>query len=280
MSLVMKLTFDHVPGHPSIGFVSSGRGTPVIFLHGIGGNCLNWIEQIKFFSSHHQAVAWDARGYLNSADYAGPCRFEDMSDDLVRLLNYLEVESAHFIGLSMGGRVLMDFGYRYPARVRSLVIAAAFPSFGEVLTPTQRQAYLRLRKEPLLAGKTFKDLAPQLVAALVGPNASDEVKRKLWDSIVSLRRSSYLKVLEATVDFDRRHEITLIRAATLLMYGECDHIVTPEQGRTVLALMPTARFLEVPKSGHLINLEAPDFFNQQVFQFISQNDVLAESTLR
>lgn len=275
----MTLNFDHVPGRPSIGFVSSGKGTPIVFLHGIGGNCLNWIDQIAFFSGRYQAIAWDARGYLNSEDYDGPCRFEDMSDDLNRLLNHLGLDTAHLVGLSMGGRVLMDFGYRYPTRVRSLVIAAAFPNFGEVLSSAQRMNYLRLRKEPLLAGKTFVDLAPELVAALVGPSASDDVKRRVRESIVRLRQASYLKALEATLDFDRRRELMLIKASTLLVYGECDRIVTPDQGRVVSDLIPHARYVEAPNSGHLINLEVPNFFNEQVSQFITQIDSVGEEGL-
>lgn len=264
---------QYVPGSPRIAFVDQGDGEGVIFLHGIGGNHQNWADQLADFSRSHRAIAWDARGYRNSEDYEGPCRFEDFSSDLCRMMDHLALGKAHLVGLSMGGRILMDFAYRYPERVQSLVLAASFPSFGEALSAQQQDDYMRLRRQPLEEGKTFSELAPSLVSALLGPHANQTVRARMIDSIESLRPHSYLKTLQATLSFDRRRELTLIKAPTLLMYGEFDRLVTPEQGRAVHAAMPHAQYLTVSGVGHLINLEAPEFFNRQALEFINQHPI-------
>ena len=258
---------------PRIAHVSKGLGECVIFLHGIGGNHRNWESQIDHFSRSHQAVAWDARGYGDSQDYEGPCRFEDMSEDLRRLMDQLQVGRAHLVGLSMGGRILMDFAARYPQRVQSLVLAASFPSFGEALSAQQQEDYMRLRRQPLEEGKSFADLAPALLEALLGPHASQGVRAHMRDSIERLRPDSYLKTLQATLGFDRRRELALIEAPTLLVYGEHDRVVTPEQGRAVQAAIHHSRLIMAPGAGHLINLEAPDFFNEQVLRFINDHPI-------
>lgn len=261
----------HVPGSPRIAYVSQGAGDCVIFLHGIGGNHRNWDGQLDQFSRSHRAVAWDARGYRDSQDYEGPCRFEDMSEDLRRLMDHLQVDQAHLVGLSMGGRILMDFAARHPQRVRSLVLAASFPSFGEALSAQQQDDYMRLRRQPLEEGKSFTDLAPALVDALLGPQASPSVRAHMLDSIQRLRPDSYLKTVQATLGFDRRRELALIEAPTLLVYGEHDRVVTPGQGRAVQAAIRHSRLVTAPGAGHLINLEAPAFFNEQVLRFINEH---------
>lgn len=272
-ALATALTAQNVPGSPRIAFVAKGQGEGVIFLHGIGGNHHSWDEQLQHFSSHYQAIAWDARGYLDSQDYEGPCRFEDFSDDLRRLMDHLRLDKAHLVGLSMGGRILMDFATRHPQRVQTLVLAASFPSFGQTLSAQQQDDFMRLRRQPLEEGKSLVDMAPALVDALLGPHASAQVRAQMLASIASLRPQSYLKTLQATLAFDRRRELAQIQAPTLLIYGEHDRVVTPAQGRDVWAAMPHARYVTAPGVGHLINLEAPEFFNAQVQRFIGEHPI-------
>lgn len=259
---------EYLPGMPRLAFERAGQGETLVFLHGIGGNRGNWSDQLDHFGRDYQAVAWDARGYGASDDYAGPCDFAQFSRDLVRLLDHLGVHRAFFVGLSMGGRILMDFAARHPGRIEALVIAAAFPSFGGALTPQQREEFMRLRKAPLQQGKTLADLAPQLVASLAGPHATTAMKARMHDSIAALHLASYLKTLESTLHFDRTAQLPGIAAPTLLLYGEFDALVTPASGRQVQELMPHALYQVIPGAGHLINIEAPDLFNQAVGDFL------------
>lgn len=268
----MKNKCHRTSSKPAIAFASCGSGTEtIIFLHGIGGNKSNWAAQMAYFADKgYRAVAWDVRGYGDSDDYEGPFDFEAISADLLRLMDELSVEKAHLVGLSMGGRILMDFAYRYGDRIASLVICGAFPSFGQALSPEQRAEYLRLRKQPLLEGRSFTELAPKLIASLTGPDASESVRESLGDSIRQLRKDSYLKALEAAVYFDRSQEIQSITARTFLLYAQDDRLTPPEMGRDVQALMPRAQMHVLPRCGHLMNLEAPDAFNQVVYEFISK----------
>ena len=255
---------------PAIAYDERGEGVPLVFLHGIGGNRNNWSRQLEVFSSSYRAIAWDARGYGDSDDYEGPCRFEDFSDDLERLLNHLEIDCAHLVGLSMGGRILMDFAVRYPSRVRSLVIAGSFPSFGRALTSAQQAEFMRLRREPLEQGRSFEELAPELVDSLVGPYASAHARQLMTESISGLRADSYLKTLQATMSFDRTEALSKITAPTLLLYGEFDTLVTPEAGRTVHRALPTAEYRVIRRAGHLVNIEYPAEFNAAVAAFLSR----------
>lgn len=266
---MQSIQYQRMPG---IAYAVAGpaNGPTVIFLHGIGGNKTNWLEQLRFFATHgYRAVAWDARGYGDSDDYDGPFDFAEVASDLQRLVLDLNVDKAHFVGLSMGGRILMDFANRYPERLQSLTLCAAFPSFNKALSPEQREDFLRLRQAPLLAGQSFAELAPELVHSLTGPKASSAVQTQLHDSICALRKASYLKALAAASAFDRTEEIQRISAPTLLLYGEDDRLTPPAMGHEVAALMPHAEFTVLPGCGHLMNLECPDAFNERLLAFLS-----------
>lgn len=245
-------------------------GPVVIFLHGIGGNKSNWVEQQRYLARHgYRAIAWDARGYGESDDYDGPFDFADISADLCRLMAHVGAVTAHFVGLSMGGRMLMDFADRHPGRLRSLTLCGAFPSFNKALSPQQRDDFLRLRQAPLLEGKTFAELAPELIHSLTSPYASAAVQTVLYNSICALRKASYLKALAAASEFDRTREIQRITAPTLLLYAEDDRLTPPDMGKEVAALMPHAEYTVLPKCGHLMNLECPDAFNARLLAFLA-----------
>jgi len=271
---------EYLPGVPRLAFERAGTGESIVFLHGIGGNRHNWRSQIAHFRLRFQAVAWDARGYGASDDYSGPLEFRNFSEDLVRLLDALEVERAHMVGLSMGGRILMDFGARFPDRVSSLVIACAFPSFTGGLSQAQQKEFQRLRKERIQRGEPLAEIAPSLCASLLGPAASEDARQAVLESILALHPASYLKALEAAETFDRTVEITRIQAPTLLMYGELDRLVTPLLGKEVNALMPKADYDVIGGVGHLINIEQPSEFNSRVERFIRHHarSIGAETT--
>ncbi|MCB5364285.1 alpha/beta hydrolase [Pusillimonas sp. CC-YST705] len=272
-----EMACSRTSGHPQIAYTQCGAGDEtVIFLHGIGGNKDNWSEQLSYFAGEgYRAVAWDVRGYGDSDDYEGDFLFDEVSADLLRLMDELGAERAHLVGLSMGGRILMDFAWRYGARVQSLTMCGSFPSFGKALSQAQREDYLRLRREPLLAGRSLQQLAPELIASLAGPDVQADVYDALHASICRLRPQSYLKALEAAVYFDRTEEIRLISRPTLLLYAENDRLTPPQMGQEVQAMMPKARLQVLPRCGHLMNLEVSALFNEVVHAFIC-NEVKSE----
>ena len=257
-----------VPGSPRIAYDRMGDGETVLFLHGIGGNRTNWRDQLPAFAETYRAVAWDARGYGGSDDYDGPLDFGDFARDVVRLLDHLGVAAAHIVGLSMGGRIALDFAARFPDRLATLTLSGTRASFAQ-RTAEERETFLRLRKRPLVEeGKTPADIAPTVARTLLGRRASEAHFRQLVESIAALRTGSYVKTIDASTYYDRSADLDEIRAPTLLVYGGDDRLNGPALGREIAAQIAGARFVEIPDAGHLCNIEAPDDFNAAVLNFL------------
>lgn len=270
---------DFVPGPPRLAYDHAGSGPVLLFLHGIGGNRGNWRDQLAAFAPDYHTVAWDARGYGGSADYDGPLDFADFSADLKRLLDHLGAERAHLCGLSMGGRILLDFEARYPERVATLTLVSTFPGFATSFRPEKQEEFLRLRRQPLLEGKEPRDIAPAIVAivaSLTGPSSTDAVKARLTESMAALHKQSYIKTLEATTRYDRSADLPHIAAPVLLIYGTEDRLTPVKIGRAMAGQIPDAQLVVIEQAAHLVNIEKPQAFDAALRPFLAAHRTLAQ----
>ena len=269
-----------VEGTPRLALNRVGSGPLVFFMHGIGGNRTNWTAQLEAVRGSFHAIAWDARGYGDSDDYEGALDFGDFARDALRVLDQFEAECAHFVGLSMGGRIAQDFHARFPDRVATLVLCDTMSDFRGSLTPEKRAEFVRLRQAPLMAGKEPRDIAEALVDSLVGPSAGDLARRQLWDSIAALHKDSYLKTIEASLSFDRSAEIDRISVPTLLLYGEHDRLTPPTVGKALHERIAGSEFTVIEGAGHLSNIERPEAFNAALLAFLVKHRDRGDSTGR
>ncbi len=261
----------HVPGTPSLAYDHAGSGQTVVMLHGIGGNRRNWHGQLEVLAAGHHAIACDARGYGGSDDYDGALDFADFSHDLRRLLDHVGAATAHLCGLSMGGRVVLDFYERYPERVRSLILVDTFPGFDVSFTQAGRERFVRDRRQPLLEGKTLGDIAPALARSLVSPTAGPAVIQELIDSMCMLHVESYLKTIEAMTMYTPVTDVSKIQVPVQIIVGADDKLTPPSVSRKMAEAIPKARLLVLEDCGHLSNLEQPQAFNDCVLSFLSRN---------
>lgn len=92
-----------------------GSGRPIIFTHGASWNHKQWKRQVEYFSRYYQTIVWDVRGHGCSTLPQGKVDPEDFNRDLIRLLDYLEIERAVLCGLSLGWAYFVANGCEIPA---------------------------------------------------------------------------------------------------------------------------------------------------------------------
>ena len=254
---------------PRIAIDVMGRGPLLIFLHGIGGNRGNWRDQLPAFGRFFTAVAWDARGYGASDDDDGPLDFADLSADLLRVIDHFKTDRAHLCGLSMGGRIAMDFHDRHAERVASLTLCDTQPGLTQ-MPAEKRLDFIRLRQEPLRTGKTPAEIAPIVAKTLISPRAVPGAFERLVESMSALRAASYLKTIEASFLYDRKPDLEAIRVPTHVVVGADDTLTPPDVARGMADRIPGATLTIVREAGHLVNLEQPERFNVSVLGFLRE----------
>jgi len=256
---------------PAIALEVAGRGPLVLFLHGIGGHRSTWDAQLEAVSTAFTAAAWDARGYGDSDDYPGALEFADFSDDLLRVLEHFEARTAHLVGQSMGGRIALDFYRRYPERVATLTLVDTSAGSARVASAEEVEKFLRLRKQPLLDGRTPRDIAPSVADTLIGPDTSAAVRQRVIDSLSELHVDSYLKTLDTVTRYTRVPDFASITVPTLVVVGEHDRIATPEYAREMAARIPGARLVELAGGSHVSNMDRPEDFNRALLAFLHEH---------
>lgn len=272
-------TLHRIPGTPALAVDIAGRGPLALFMHGIGGNRSNWRAQLPVFAPHFSCVAWDARGYGASDDYAGALAFDDFVDDVLRVLDHFGAERAHLIGLSMGGRIAMRTALLHPGRVATLTLLDTHEGF-EAFSPEQRRAFVDSRRAPLLAGKEPSDIADAVARSLVGPKATAGQLQQLVDSIAALHKESYIKSLQATVEQVTLGDIAKIRAPAHFVVGADDKLTPPAMHHEMAAKMAGAPVSILADAGHLSNIENPDAFNAVALHWLKPRLALGSVPLR
>ncbi|HEX7006478.1 MAG TPA: alpha/beta hydrolase, partial [Alphaproteobacteria bacterium] len=186
---------------PAAAVAGSGPST-VVFLHGVGGDRHSWAPQLEVFSRRFRAVAWDAPGYGASAPLQ-PMTFPGLAASLLALLDDLEVDKAHLVGQSFGGMIAQEFAATYPARVRSLVLAATSPAFGRRDGDFQKR-FIADRLAPLDAGRSMAELAEGIIGALVGDDPDPDGRKAAVASMSRVSPDTYRASMLCIVGFDRR----------------------------------------------------------------------------
>jgi pimeloyl-ACP methyl ester carboxylesterase len=112
-----------------------GHGTPLLLLHGNGGNIQAMRNQIGYFSRNYQVIAMDCRGRGKSELGHDSLTYLQMTKDAASLLDYLHHDSAYVIGRSDGGIISLMLGMYFPRKVRRIA------AFGANLWPDTTALY-------------------------------------------------------------------------------------------------------------------------------------------
>jgi pimeloyl-ACP methyl ester carboxylesterase len=255
-----------IPAH-----VVRGAGdTAVVMLHGVGGGASAWTPQLDAFAAAgYLAVAWDAPGYGATAAVE-PYDVSRLAHALAGLLDALPARRRVLLGHSMGGMVAQEAVAAFPDRIDGLVLSATSPAFGKA-DGTWQRGFLAQRLGPLDAGRTMADLAPALVAGMIGPDAAPAGVALATEVMARVPGETYRKALHAIVRFDRRDALGAIRVPTLVVAGERDVNAPPAVMEKMAARVAGAEYRMLAGCGHLANLERPRAFNDLVLAWLARH---------
>jgi pimeloyl-ACP methyl ester carboxylesterase len=244
-----------------------GQGAPLVLMHGFAGTAESWKPQIPDLSARYRLILYDARGHgrsdsPRSAD--GYCH-EIFAEDLRALLDQLDAQTAVVGGLSMGGVIALTFYFKYPQRVRALILADTGPGFRNperrAKWTRSREAVARLLEEggmPAFARSKYAQLnyytAPEIMLKH-DPIGLAHVNRKVL-------------VIPDSRLIDRLPEVGV---PTLVVVGadDTDFLAASE---VMARKIPGAAHVVIPKAGHGANVDQPEAFNRAILDFLAPSE--------
>lgn len=242
------------------------NGPHVALLHGLGGSRVAWDPQLEALAAAgFCAAAWDMPGYGASAAIE-PLTFEALADAVGRWLDALGADSAHIVGLSLGGMLAQHVALRMPGRVRSLTLLDTSPAFG--LDGTTEAEWLGERLRPLEVGETPATIAPHVLRAIMADSVSRETLDAAIAAMARIPSTGLAAAARCLVTHDLRGRLHEIAAPTLVIVGEQDRETPASYSAFLAEQIAGARLAVVSGAGHISNLEAPDQVNRLLLDFL------------
>jgi pimeloyl-ACP methyl ester carboxylesterase len=241
-----------------------GQGPSLVLLHGALSDSRDWRPQLGELADQFTLIAWDAPGSGQSSDPPETFGMDDWADCLAGLLDQLQVDRAHVLGLSWGGVLALELYRRYPERARSLVLADTYAgwrgSLGEKACRQRVEAVLR--QVDLSPSEVVEEWMPTLVA----PGASVELREELT-GIMSEYHPAAMRPMVRSMDSDYGDLLPKVAVPTLLLWGEADQRSPLSVAEELRDAIPSAELVVIPGAGHMSNLERPEHFNAEVRRF-------------
>ena len=243
-----------------------GAGEPLLILHGLFGTYENWGSQIKGLAEHFQVIAVDLRNHGRSP-HDDKFTYPAMAADVLELMDDLELESAHILGHSMGGKVAMQLALTAPERLRKLVVVDIAPV---TYTPHHDDVFKGLFSITLEGlksrGEADKQLAEHVdelsVRAFLLKNLyRTEDKQFAWRMNLPVLHSQYSNISLAP-------EGTPFSGDTLFIKGANSDYLIPAYRDQVVGLFPKANYKMIDGAGHWPHAEKPEMFSRIVLKFL------------
>jgi pimeloyl-ACP methyl ester carboxylesterase len=260
-------------------YAEAGHGVPMIFVHEFAGEARSWAPQVRFFRRCYRTITFNARGYPPSDVPEDPAAYaqRQAAEDIRGVLDYLQIDKAHVIGLSMGGYAALHFGLLYPERALSLVVAGA----GYGSKPEERETF---RRDCAALAERLEREPMEKVAAMyaMGP-ARVQFRDKDpqgWEQFCELLKQQSAKGHALTMRgvqimresiYELGDRMIRLTVPTLIVAGDEDDACF-EFVLYMKRMIPTVGLLIIPRSGHTINLEESDVFNRHVLDFVTVVD--------
>jgi len=240
-------------------YLRAGEGEPLLLIQGMSATHLTWGRPfLDELEGSFDCIVFDNRGMGLSGPAEMPFTIADMAADTVGLLDALGLETAHVVGISMGGMIAQELALAHPERIRTLTLGATYcggPE-GTLMAP--------------------EDL--QMLGAAMASGDPDQVFRAMWEINLSPRfreddsrfaafaemgaalpapKEVILQQMRACGAHDTSQRLGTIELPTLVVHGDVDRLLGPGNGRQIASLIPAARLEMLEGIGHMFWWEQP-----------------------
>lgn len=254
--------------------VTGRRHAPaVVLIQGLGTDKNGWILQRAVLGLRYRVVAFDNRGSGRSDKPTGDYDLQQMADDVVSILDTARIDSAHVVGLSMGGAISQIVALKYPNRVRSLTLVAT-----ACRNHQWREELLREWAEKAQI-KGLSSMSKDAARWMIGPRSFRRILPTLgWLGPLAFAMppeafASQVGAILAT-DQTMSHELGNIACPALVVVGNQD-ILTPRGDAEELSeLIPTAELVVISGAAHGVTIEHASTFNRILIDFLKRAEAV------
>jgi 3-oxoadipate enol-lactonase len=260
-----------------------GAGENLILVHGFGDTSEMWWNQVPFFAKRFRVFTYDVRGSGKTDRPKEEWTMKTMVEDIdevwklgrtqvaMEMEEHSELEEIvkppFYLGFSMGGRIVAEYAIKHPDSVKGLIIANSSLGMG---TPSPESQERRRTWAELLQKGDMKKFADVMATNAFSPNFRDKDK-KTFEKYKKMKQGNkadgILNLMKAMQSATNPLDLSQIKCPTLIIAGENDGGAGPETAKQVQQAITGSQLVALP-TGHAAAVEAPEQFNQAVFEFL------------
>jgi 3-oxoadipate enol-lactonase len=247
-------------------WLSGNSEKPLIFLaHGVAVDHAQFDLQIPVLDGNYKIVRWDMRGHGESRPLEGPFSVKDAADDMLNILDVIGVDKAILIGQSAGTYVIQEFAFKYPERVKAIIVI-------DGTRITEKLSFIEsisVKLSPLI----FK-LWPyeNLKKAMINASAiKQNTKQYLKEKFNELSKKEFLKIwtgLSKCIHYEPDYHV---KSPLLLIYGIYDKTGNIKKAMKEWSERDKqSKYVVIPDAGHCSNQDNPKLFNTVLMKFLEE----------
>jgi len=246
-----------------------GRGPALVMIPGLGAALEVFDPIVGVLAERFCVIRMDNRGVGGSVSQRPPRHMSDYSADVLELLDHLQLDRVHLLGLSLGGIIAQRFAIDHPSRVDRLVLISTAHRFAPYLHEIASLIGQALRRFPrAMVARTIELLGGSPVHTDADPRRMDEKVAAYEKQSVS--RGAMLAQLRALASSDTTDEEYRITSKTLIVAGEYDALIPHCYSQRMAELIPDSRFVLIKDAGHNPVLECPQRLLGVVCAFLDE----------
>lgn len=253
----------------NLAYYASGNGVPVLMIQGLGGRAADWASIPARLAPRFQVITFDNCGTGKSDKPDTEYSLDVMADEAMAVLQAAGHQTAHVVGLSMGGMIAQLVALRHPQRVRKLVLLSTTPG-GSRAVPPSPAAMVALIPDMTQPPEQIVRSAMRAIAAPGFTEAHPEVVDEIVRTAMGAPTPQFVfaRQMAAIMASDRYADLPKIHAPTLVIHGDADPLVPHANAQILAQRIAGAQLVTLPGCGHLAMWEQPEELARVLLGFL------------
>lgn len=238
-------------------------GPAVLLSNSLMSSLEMWDDNVATLTDHYRVIRYDTRGHGSSEVTKGPYSIALLAQDLIGLMDALNIDKGHLVGLSMGGMICQYIGAHFPERVLSLSLC---DTASEMPPRSLWEERFSIAEAEGIAGLVDGTIKRWFLGNFIHqePQRIDAVRKMILATPVE----GYLGCARAVQDMAQSTMLLRIKAPTMVLVGKQDPACTFDQATVIHRLIPHSSLKVIDQAAHLSNIEKPQEFNAYLKGFL------------
>lgn len=245
-----------------------GQGDPLLLIMGLGYTMDMWYRTAPALSKRYRTISFDNRGVGRSDVPPGPYSISVMAADAAAVMDSAGVTRAHVFGISMGGMIAQEFALQYPQRTRSLILGCTSHGGPDAVLADAEVITTLMARGTMSAEDGVRAMVPFIYDRSTPRERVEEdleIRRRTFPTALG-----YFAQVQGIFAYESRSRLSHLKVPTLVVHGESDRLVPPENGRRLARLIEGARLVMIPGASHIFPTDQPDAAHQAILGFLDE----------